>query len=78
MFAVTRELNTLAADVVIVLCSVREADEFGGRIACSPAASFLAKAQLSAAVLSHFAAADDTGAGQGRAGAVPPDRSRES
>lgn len=81
-FAVTRELNALAADVVIVLCSVREADEFGGRISRSPAAGFLAKAQLSAVALSRFTAADgaDTGtaAGQGRVGALPPDRSRES
>lgn len=56
VFAAARELNALAADVVIVLCSVREADEFGGRIACSPAAGFLAKARLSAAALSRFAA----------------------
>ncbi|MET7573325.1 response regulator [Streptomyces sp. NPDC005492] len=64
VFATVRELKALAADVVIVLCSVRGADEFGGRIACSPAAGFLPKAGLSAAALSRFAATD--GAGHGR------------
>jgi len=33
VFAVTRELNVLAADMVLVLCSVREAEEFAARIA---------------------------------------------
>jgi CheY-like chemotaxis protein len=76
VFAVARELNALAAGMVIVLCSVREADEFGGRIACSPAAGFLPKERLSAAALSRFTAADATGR-QG-ADTAPPDRSQET
>ncbi|XUL93569.1 response regulator [Streptomyces galilaeus] len=59
VFAATRELSALASGVVVVLCSVREADEFGGRIAHCPAAGFLTKARLSATALSRFIAADE-------------------
>lgn len=55
VFAVTRELNVLAADMVLVLCSVREAEEFAARIARSPAAGFLAKDRLSVRALSDLA-----------------------
>ncbi|MGW3104433.1 response regulator [Streptomyces sp. NPDC001100] len=63
VFAAARELSALAPGVVVVLCSVREADEFGGRIAHCPAAGFLTKARLSAAALSRFIAADDSDEG---------------
>ncbi|MET7484461.1 response regulator [Streptomyces sp. NPDC005538] len=72
VFAAAHELKALATDVVIVLCSVREADEFGGRIACSPAAGFLPKARVSAAALARFAAPDGAGHGQSRTGGETP------
>jgi len=59
VFAAAGELSALASEVVVVLCSVREADEFGGRIAHCPAAGFLTKARLSAAALSGFITVDD-------------------
>jgi CheY-like chemotaxis protein len=43
---------------VVVLTSTREASDYGGRIAASPAAGFLPKDQLSGAVLRRFLARD--------------------
>ena len=54
----------LAADpagdpaLVVVLTSTREASDYGGRIAASPAAGFLPKDQLSGAALRRFLARD--------------------
>ena len=39
---------------VVVLTSTREASDYGGRIAASPAAGFLPKDQLSGAALRRF------------------------
>ena len=41
---------------VVVLTSTREASDYGGRIAGSPAAGFLPKDELSGAALRHFLA----------------------
>jgi CheY-like chemotaxis protein len=43
---------------VVVLTSTREASDYGGRIAASPAAGFLPKDQLSGAALRRFLARD--------------------
>lgn len=43
---------------VVVLTSTREARDYGGRIAASPAAGFLPKDQLSGAALRRFLAGD--------------------
>lgn len=43
---------------VVVLTSTREASDYGGRIAGSPAAGFLPKDQLSGAALRRFLARD--------------------
>jgi CheY-like chemotaxis protein len=43
---------------VVVLTSTREACDYGGRIAASPAAGFLPKDQLSGAALRRFLAQD--------------------
>ena len=43
---------------VVVLTSTREARDYGGRIAASPAAGFLPKDQLSGAALRRFLARD--------------------
>jgi DNA-binding NarL/FixJ family response regulator len=48
-FTVCRAL--VAAGIVVVLCSVRAARDFGDRIATSGAAGFLPKERLSAAEL---------------------------
>ncbi|MEV0738794.1 response regulator [Streptomyces sp. NPDC050549] len=63
VFAAARELSAPASGVVVVLCSVREADEFGGRIARCPTAGFLTKARLSATALSRFITADGSDEG---------------
>jgi CheY-like chemotaxis protein len=57
-FEVARRLATQADGPVIVLTSTREAADYGGRIATSPAAGFLPKDQLSGAVLRTFLPAD--------------------
>ena len=61
-FEVARRLAAGQADgrPVIVLTSTREASDYGGRIAASPAAGFLPKDQLSGAALRGF-----LGAGRG-------------
>lgn len=43
---------------VVVLTSTREASDYGGRIAASPAAGFLPKDQLSGAALRRFLGGD--------------------
>ena len=52
-FEVARRLAVVAGDPapVVVLTSTREARDYGGRIAASPAAGFLPKDQLSGAAL---------------------------
>jgi CheY-like chemotaxis protein len=58
-FEVARRLAALAgAAPVVVLTSTREARDYGGRIAASPAAGFLPKDQLSGAALRRFLARD--------------------
>ncbi len=53
-FEVARRLRAQAGGPVVVLTSTREASDYGGLIAASPAAGFLAKDQLSASVLRGF------------------------
>lgn len=53
-FEVARRLTAQPFAPVIVLTSTREASDYGGRIASSPAAAFLPKDQLSGAVLRRF------------------------
>ena len=60
-FEVARRLAADPADgpaPVVVLTSTREARDYGGRIAASPAAGFLPKDQLSGAALRHFLGGD--------------------
>jgi CheY-like chemotaxis protein len=59
-FEVARRLAELEHRPVIVLTSTREASDYGGQIAASPAAGFLPKDQLSGASLRGFL------------GAIPP------
>ncbi|WP_037253098.1 response regulator [Kibdelosporangium aridum] len=47
-FATCRELHAAQPDLVVILCSIRDEDEYGDAIALSSAAGFVAKAQLSA------------------------------
>jgi CheY-like chemotaxis protein len=53
-FEVARRLAAQAGSSVIVLTSTREASDYGGLIAASPAAGFLPKDQLSGAALRGF------------------------
>jgi len=53
-FEVARRLSAQADSPVVVLTSTREASDYGGRIASSPAAAFLPKDQLSGAALRRF------------------------
>ena len=48
---------------MVVLTSTREASDYGGRIAASPAAGFLPKDQLSGAALRRFLGGDRESAG---------------
>jgi CheY-like chemotaxis protein len=59
-FEVARRLASVAGGPapVVVLTSTREARDYGGRIAASPAAGFLPKDQLSGAALRQFLARD--------------------
>jgi CheY-like chemotaxis protein len=58
-FEVARRLAAAADPApVVVLTSTREARDYGGRIAASPAAGFLPKDQLSGAALRRFLARD--------------------
>jgi CheY-like chemotaxis protein len=59
-FEVARRLAAVAGDLapVVVLTSTREARDYGGRIAASPAVGFLPKDQLSGAALRRFLARD--------------------
>ena len=53
-FEVARRLAAKKLSTVIVLMSSRDAGDFGGRIADSPAAGFLPKDELSGAALRRF------------------------
>ena len=53
-FEVARRLAMQADGPVVVLTSTREAADYGGLIAASPAAGFLPKDQLSGAALREF------------------------
>jgi CheY-like chemotaxis protein len=53
-FEVARRLVAGEHPPVIVLTSTREASDYGGRIAASPAAGFLPKDELSGAALRRF------------------------
>ncbi len=53
-FEVARRLAAEAGGPVVVLTSTREALDYGGRIAASPAAGFLPKDELSGAALRRF------------------------
>jgi DNA-binding NarL/FixJ family response regulator len=53
-FAVCRELRRLAPNTVVVLCSVRDAGDYGARIADCGARGFLTKAALSAAAVTRL------------------------
>jgi CheY-like chemotaxis protein len=53
-FEVARRLSVQADGPVVVLTSTREAADYGGLIAASPAAGFLPKDQLSGAALRAF------------------------
>jgi CheY-like chemotaxis protein len=53
-FEVARRLSEQEHRPVIVLTSTREASDYGGQIAASPAAGFLPKDQLSGAALRGF------------------------
>src|SRR3984957_19927230 len=53
-FEVARRLAAQEDQPVIVLTSTREASDYGGQVAASPAAGFVPKDQLSGAALSAF------------------------
>lgn len=55
-FAVCDELRRLVPESRVVLCSVREASDYGSRIAACGAAGFVTKSALSAAALTRLAA----------------------
>lgn len=55
-FEVARRLAEQGNSPVVVLTSTRDASDYGGRIAASPAAGFLPKDQLSGAALLKFMA----------------------
>jgi DNA-binding NarL/FixJ family response regulator len=55
-FAVSERLTRNGTAAVVVLCSSRDADEFGDRIERSGARGFIAKADLSGAAVREFAA----------------------
>ncbi|MFJ9011180.1 response regulator [Streptomyces canus] len=55
-FALCRALHEVAPATAVVLCSAREAELYGERIARSPAVGFLAKERLSAAELARLIA----------------------
>jgi CheY-like chemotaxis protein len=53
-FEVARRLAAQADGPVVVLTSTREASDYGGRLAASPAAGFLPKDQISGSALREF------------------------
>jgi DNA-binding NarL/FixJ family response regulator len=55
-FATCRQLHADQPDLMIVLCSIREAEEYGDAVASSSAAGFVAKSRLSAEELSRIVA----------------------
>jgi len=62
-FEVARQLAAQAGGPVVVLTSTREASDYGGQIAASPAAGFLPKDQLSGVALLRVLAPDRPRAG---------------
>jgi two-component system, NarL family, nitrate/nitrite response regulator NarL len=57
-FEVARRIAAAGDSPVIVLTSTRDASDYGGKIAASPAAGFLPKDELSGAALRGFLAQD--------------------
>src|SRR5580692_11304041 len=55
-FEVARQLADQQHGPVIVLTSTRDASDYGGRVAASPAAAFVPKDQLSGAAMRRFLA----------------------
>jgi CheY-like chemotaxis protein len=53
-FEVARRLAARGGGPVVVLTSTREASDYGGQVAASPAAAFLPKDQLSGPALRRF------------------------
>lgn len=70
-FSVCRELRVAVPAAVIVLCSVRDADQYSEAISRSSAAGFLPKARLSVAALSMVIAA---ASGKASIDVDPPDQ----
>jgi DNA-binding NarL/FixJ family response regulator len=58
-FTVCGRLRAVLPDVVVVLCSVRDADSYGDAVARSAAVGFLPKSQLSAERLAGILAQSD-------------------
>lgn len=69
-FSVCRQLRVALPEVVVVLCSVRDADHYGEAITRSAAAGFLPKSRLSAEALSRIVA---VALGEAGEGVDPPD-----
>ena len=55
-FAVSRELRRLAPSTIVVLCSVREASDYGARVGDCGARGFLTKSALSMASFTRLVA----------------------
>lgn len=55
-FSVCAALRRAVPELVVVLCSVHDADQFGDAVARSDAAGFVPKAELSAAMLARLVA----------------------
>jgi DNA-binding NarL/FixJ family response regulator len=53
-FTTCRQLHADQPDLVVVLCSIRDADEYGDAVESSSAAGFLSKSGLSAEALSRI------------------------
>jgi CheY-like chemotaxis protein len=53
-FEIARQLASQEDGPVIVLTSTREASDYGGQVAASPAAGFLPKDELSGAAMHRF------------------------
>jgi DNA-binding NarL/FixJ family response regulator len=58
-FSVSRALNRAAPEVLVVFCSVRDAEHYGDAITRSCAAGFLPKSMLSATELARIVAGQD-------------------
>lgn len=53
-FTTCRQLHAGQPDLVVVLCSIRDADEYGDALSASSAAGFLPKSGLSAEALARI------------------------